>query len=141
VDCDAARVHEHHLTWAFHALASPEAVVEIPAAVLTGMAFSLPMAAFAARSEHDDGFSTVNRLLIVPLFLFSGTFFPIGELPGPLQAIARVTPLYHGVALCRSCALGHLATWSNAGHAGYLAALVAVGWYFVKRNYTRRLAR
>jgi lipooligosaccharide transport system permease protein len=129
------------IAWTFGALRSPQAVIEIPAAVLTGMAFALPMAAFAARSERDDGFSTVNRLVIVPLFLFSGTFFPIAQLPRALQVIAELTPLYHGVSLCRACATGHVGSIANLGHVAYLVAMIAIGWHFVQRNYTKRLSR
>ena len=60
----------------------------------------------------------------MPLFLFSGTFFPISQLPAALEAVARVTPLWHGVELARDCTLGHLAA-GDLGHAAYL--LVWVG--------------
>ena len=56
------------------------------------------------------------------MFLFSGTFFPISQLPTWLQAVAYVTPLYHGVALCRDLTLGQVG-WADLGHAAYLCAL------------------
>jgi lipooligosaccharide transport system permease protein len=125
---------------AFGAVHSPEAVVALPVGILTGMAFSTPMVAYAATQETIVGFSVVERLVIVPLFLFSGSFFPIAQLPGALQLVAELTPLYHGVALARACMLGHLVTLSSLGHAGYLLALVAVGAWAASRTYRARLA-
>ena len=78
----------------------------IPAAVLTGMAFAGPIAAFAATQKTPNRFATIFRFGITPLFLFSGTFFPIDTLPAFLQALAWLTPLYHGVALTRGLSLG-----------------------------------
>ena len=61
------------------------------------------------------GFSTIYRLGLIPLFLFSGTFFPVSQLPGWLQAVADATPLYHGVALCRGLVSGHLGAGPAVG--------------------------
>ena len=77
-----------------------------PAAVLTGAAFAAPVMAFSATRETDQSFIVLYRFGVVPLFLFSGTFFPISELPGWLQVAARFTPLYQGVSLCRDFVLG-----------------------------------
>ncbi len=125
----------------FGVVDSPFSLMEIVAATLLGLAFATPMAALAASLQSDGAFSTINRLLIVPLFLFSGTFFPIAELPRVLQIVAELTPLYHGVALCRSLAGGHLLLWSNLVHLIYLLALVALGVVLGKRTYSRRLER
>src|ERR1700743_2691101 len=76
---------------------------------------------------------------MVRLFLFSGTFFPISKLPGCLQPVAYVTPLWHGVALCRSLALGHVDLGSAAVHVGYLLVLALAGSVAAQRTYTRRL--
>ena len=125
----------------FGVVRSPMSIAEIVAATLLGLAFATPMAALAARFRGDEAFSTINRLLIVPLFLFSGTFFPIAQLPGPLQFVARLTPLYHGVVLCRSLSDGHLLIWSNLVHLAYLCVLATVGVAFGTRTYSRRLER
>ncbi len=124
----------------FGALVSPEAVLAVPAAVLTGLAFAAPVMAFAVTQERDSGFSVIHRLFVVPLFLFSGSFFPISQLPGFLQAVAVVTPLYHGVALCRACTLGRLWTLASLGHAAYLVALATAGWAVARVTFRRRLA-
>ena len=93
---------------AFGTVHSPLALLAVPAGVLTGLAFAAPIAAFAAGQQNDTGFSTIYRFGLIPLFLFSGTFFPITLLPGWLQPVAQATPLYHGVALCRGLVLGHV---------------------------------
>ncbi len=126
---------------AFRANSLPRALFEIPAATLTGLGFAVPMAALSAHIKNDAAFSTINRLLIVPLFLFSGTFFPLAQLPGSLQVLARFTPLYHGVTLCRALGSGQLMTLTNLGHVAYLATMVAAGVVFARKTYTRRLSR
>lgn len=109
------------------------------AAALTGMAFATPVAAFAATQEKDAGFSTLYRIVLVPLFLFSGTFFPVAELPGWLQPVADATPLYHGVALCRGLVLGGLSGWAALAHVAYLAGLAAAGYVAAGVTYRHRL--
>ena len=86
----------------FGVIYSPWAVLALPAAVLTGMAFAGPVSAFAATQDKDSSFSTLYRFAIIPMFLFSGTFFPVfGQLPTWLEIVAYCLPLYHGVSLCR----------------------------------------
>ena len=62
------------------------------------MAFAAPIAAFAATQNNDIGFSALYRFGLIPLFLFSGTFFPVTQLPGMAPGGGRATPLFHGVA-------------------------------------------
>jgi lipooligosaccharide transport system permease protein len=90
----------------FGAAASWQIVLAIPAAVLTGMAFAGPIAAFSATQYTPNRFATIFRFGITPLFLLSGTFYPLDNLPAILQALAWLTPLYHGVALTRGLSLG-----------------------------------
>ena len=90
----------------FGAATSALIVLAIPAAVLTGMAFAAPIAAFSATQKNPDRFATIFRFVITPLFLLSGTFYPLASLPAVLQALAWLTPLYHGVALTRGLSLG-----------------------------------
>jgi lipooligosaccharide transport system permease protein len=115
------------------------AVLAVPAAVLTGLAFSALMTAFSASQETDNAFSLVYRMGVIPLFLFSGTFFPLSQLPSWLQLLARLTPLYHGVALCRGLVLGNLGLADGLAHAGYLLAMVAVGVAWGRRTYPARM--
>jgi lipooligosaccharide transport system permease protein len=123
---------------AFGVVYSPWAVLALPAGVLTGVAFAAPVSAFAATQDKDVAFSTLYRFAIIPMFLFSGTFFPISQLPTWLQAVAYVTPLYHGVALCRDLTLGYVG-WADLGHVAYLAALTFVGYAVGRRTFARRL--
>jgi lipooligosaccharide transport system permease protein len=123
----------------FGAAASPLAVLALPAALLTGMAFAAPITAFAARLDNDTGFSGLQRFLILPMFLFSGTFFPVSQLPAFFEWLAYVTPLWHGVALSRGLALGTLEAALAAAHVGYLLLWFAVGVALASRSYRRRL--
>jgi lipooligosaccharide transport system permease protein len=123
----------------FGAIRSPEAIAALPAAVLTGLAFSAPIEAWTVTRTKDTSLAVVFRFGLIPLFLFSGTFFPITQLPGWIQPIAYVTPLWHGVALCRGLSLG-TATWPDALlHAGYLIVVLAAGIWTGNRTYARRL--
>jgi lipooligosaccharide transport system permease protein len=127
----------------FGAVASPLIVVAIPLATLTGLAFATPIAAYAATRNTMNSFNYIFRFLITPLFLFSGTFFPIEQLPGPIQSFAWLTPLSHGVALTRSAALGTL--FDNPAATGLhlvvLLAFIAAGVVACLVAFRRRLAK
>ena len=118
---------------------SPAIVLAIPAAVLTGLAFATPIAAFSSRLKRTEYFSVLFRFVITPLFLFSGTFFPVEQLPSFLQPIAVLTPLYHGVALTRGLALETIGPLEIAIHGGYLVILAVVGAVLFDRLLARRL--
>ena len=124
---------------AFGGIHSPLAILALPACVLIGVAFAGPMAAYAATRDRDGAFVPVMRFGIVPMFLFSGTFFPISQLPVGIQWIAYCTPLWHGVDLCRTLCLGTAAWWPSIGHVLYLCAWFAVGTWLSERAFTRRL--
>jgi lipooligosaccharide transport system permease protein len=124
---------------AFGAARSPAVIVALPAAVLTGLAFAAPVEAWAITRNKDSGFAVVYRFVLIPLFLFSGTFFPITQLPAWIRPVAYLTPLWHGVALCRGISLGTLTAGSAVLHVGYLAAFVAAGLLAGQRTYRRRL--
>jgi lipooligosaccharide transport system permease protein len=124
---------------AFGTVHSALAILALPVGVLTGMAFAAPIAAFAATQQNDTGFSTIYRFGLIPLFLFSGTFFPIAQLPGWLQPIAQATPLYHGVALSRGLVLGHIDLAAATVHLAYLVGLTVVGFVLALGTYRRRL--
>ncbi len=123
----------------FGTIHSAWAVLLLPAAVLTGVAFAAPVAAWAVTLKHETPFNYMFRFGAVPMMLFSGTFFPVTQLPGWLQPLAYATPLYHGVALCRGLSLGGLSVGGAAIHVAYLAALAAVGLWAGARTYRRRL--
>lgn len=124
---------------AFGATTSWEAVAILPVGILTGAAFATPLAAFAATQDTDGPFSLVFRLGVVPLFLFSGVFFPLSQLPVGLRILADVTPLWNGVALCRPLASGQVTWAALAGHLTYLIAVSAVGVALARHTFRRRL--
>lgn len=130
------------VTWLFGAVQSPLAVLAVPVATLTGLAFATPITAFAATQKTMNNFSYLFRFGITPLFLFSGTFFPIEQLPAVIQPLAWLTPLYHGVALCRSLALGTLAAdpLGAAIHLAVLLAFTVAGLALALVTFERRLA-
>jgi lipooligosaccharide transport system permease protein len=124
---------------AFGTVQSAWAILALPAGVLTGLAFGAPMAAFSATQDKDTAFSTTYRFVVIPLFLFSGTFFPISQLPVALQYLAYATPLFHGVALCRDLTLGQVHLWVDLGHAAYLSIWLGVGYLLCRHTFAKRL--
>jgi lipooligosaccharide transport system permease protein len=127
----------------FGAAQSPLVVLAIPAAVLTGLAFAAPIAAFSATQKTPDRFSAIFRFGITPLFLFSGTFFPLTSLPTVLQPLAWLTPLYHGVALTRGLSLGTIVDDPAFAvvHLIALVGFIALGTWALLRTMERRLVR
>ncbi len=125
---------------AFGAIRSPWAVACLPAAVLTGLAFAAPLDAFAVtQKKNDQAFNVIFRFGMIPLFLFSGTFFPITQLPAWIRPLAYATPLWHGVALCRALSLGTADLAGALGHIGYLVLVAVAGLLAGQRTYRRRL--
>jgi lipooligosaccharide transport system permease protein len=124
----------------FGAITTPMALLAWPAAILTGLAFGMPMAAWTASRRDPTSFPNIFRFVITPLFLFSGTFFPIERLPEAIQPLAWLTPLYHGVALTRDLALGgQLDLPLLLLHTGVLVGLVALGAALALRTFHKRL--
>jgi lipooligosaccharide transport system permease protein len=114
-------------------------VLAMPAALLTGIAYAAPITAFAATQETDTAFPLIMRLGVIPSYLFSGTFFPVSQLPRALRAVAEVTPLWHGVDLCRSLSLGRATLLGSIGHVAYLCAFVVASLALARRTLTKRL--
>jgi lipooligosaccharide transport system permease protein len=125
---------------ALGAVPSPWGVLAVPFATLGGLAFAAPLAAYAAAQDSDVSFPIVFRLVVVPMFLFSGTFFPIDQLPDALQPIARLTPLWHSVELCRGATTGTLGLVEALVHVTVLCGFVAVGSSYGIRTFRSRLA-
>jgi lipooligosaccharide transport system permease protein len=128
---------------AFGAAHSPLVVLGIPVAVLTGMSFAAPIAAFSATQRTPAKFNVIFRFGITPLFLFSGTFFPIESLPEFLRPVAWLSPLWHGVDLTRGLVLGTLDDQPAVmlAHLAILVAIVVVGSWATIRTVERRLVR
>ena len=123
------------------AFVSPLAVLAPLAALLCGLAFGSVLAAITSSVEGDEWLAAIFRFGLVPLFLFSGTFFPISQLPLLLEALAWATPLWHGVALCRSLATDDIDPVLTAVHIAYLVVLTAVGASLTVRAQREKLRR
>jgi len=124
----------------FGIVRSPVAILAMPVAVLIGTAFSSCLVAFTATQRNDVGFSAIFRFVINPLFLFSGTFFPLSNLPDQVQWVAWLTPLFHGVQLIRGLVLDNL-SWAAAPiHLAYLLAMLVIGVLLADRTLRRRMA-
>jgi lipooligosaccharide transport system permease protein len=126
----------------FGGVVSPWAILVIPVAILTGLAFS-PIAAYSASIYEDRGqFNIVNRLIVMPLTLFSGTVFPLAQLPIFLQWIGWISPIWHGSELARQFSYGPTEPfWLSLVHVAYLVALAVVGWRITVHITVKRLAR
>lgn len=130
--------------WIFGAVPSPATGwIAILAGVGAGLAFGIPLMAYAGSIEDDKGqFALVQRFLFMPMFLFSGTFYPLETLPGWLQWIGWISPLWHGAQI------GRVATYGAAVDAGllavhvaYLLVLCVVGYLWGRRVFIERLAK
>ncbi len=115
------------------------AVMAVPVAILTSLAFAAPLSGYASGCETDESFSLIMRLGIVPLFLFSGTFFPVSQLPDAVQPLAWLSPLWHGVEPARGFTTGDIDWAITAVHLAVLAGLVLAGWRWGTGRFTRRL--
>jgi lipooligosaccharide transport system permease protein len=120
-------------------IVSPWVILAVPAALLIGFAFgAVAMAATSFMRTWQD-FDLV-QLVILPLFLFSGTFYPIDAYPETLRVLVQLTPLYQGVDLLRSLVIGHL-DWSLLIHVAYLAIMGIIGLMIVARRLDKLLLK
>jgi len=120
-------------------LRSPLAVLTIPAALLEGFAFAAVGMATTTFLRSWQDFDLM-QLILLPMFLFSATFYPLDVYPEALRIVVQLTPLYHAVALLRSLALGAL----DAGllvHVAYLLVMGFIGLIVVSRRLDRLLLR
>lgn len=127
----------------FGAAATPGIVWSVPIGVVTGIAFSAPIAAFMSTQRDTSAWNNIWRFGITPLFLFSGTFFPIDRLPEVIRPLAWALPLWHGVDLARSAALGTLGQEPllAAAHAAFLLIVAALGTWAMVVMFRRQLER
>ncbi|MGY2873757.1 lipooligosaccharide transport system permease protein [Marmoricola sp. URHA0025 HA25] len=117
----------------------PGVVGAFLAQLLVGMAFAAPVYALSAALKDESGYALVFRLGMIPMFLFSGAFFPVANLDAWMEALAKLTPLWHGVDLTRMLVLGEVDGSRALVHIAYLAALTLVGWVLATRLLHRRL--
>jgi lipooligosaccharide transport system permease protein len=123
----------------FGAVSMSRAPLLVPIALLVAVAFATPAAAWAVTVTRPSQLNAMFRFVILPLYMFSGTFFPIEQLPTWLRPVIWATPLWHGVDLCRTVALGTATLAGTLIHIGYLSAMAIVGLFVARRNYRRKL--
>ena len=126
---------------AFGAVRSPAAAADLVVGPLVGLAFAAPVCAYSVHARTDQTFAVIFRLVMLPLFLFSGTFFPVSQLPVTLRYVTYALPLWHGVQLSCDLYAGRIDGPADLGHLAYLVAFIAAGALLARHSYRRRLAR
>ncbi|WBB60782.1 ABC transporter permease [Streptomyces sp. WMMC500] len=111
----------------------------VGAAALTGVAFAAPMAAWAVGVRRPASLDSVFRFVVMPLYMLSGTFFAVDQLPAAVRPLAWVTPLWHGVDLCRTVSLGTDRPAMTIVHVCCLVALTVAGCAAGRVTYRRQL--
>ncbi|HEX6501375.1 MAG TPA: ABC transporter permease [Micromonosporaceae bacterium] len=127
------------ITTVFGAVHSWWALLIPLVAGLLGAAVSIPVFAFAAAVERDGYFPLLFRFVVIPMSLFAGVFFPIAMLPLGLRWLAYISPLWHGVEVCRALTFGVGHVWPIVGHLAYLALWAVTGFWMAWLAYRRRL--
>jgi len=118
------------------------AVLAVPAAVLGALCFACPCAGFAMSRENDFAFGALLRLVVMPLAMFSGSFFPVSQLPAWLRTGVLLSPLYHSIELCRAAMTGHARSAAAvAAHVAFLVVVIVGTSVLARRSFRRRLAR
>ena len=125
---------------AFGAAGGASGLLMIPIGALTGLACAVWVLALGAWMRSEGGaFNVVFRFVLIPMTLFSGSFFPITEIPLAIRWLAWLSPLWHGNELARGAALGGLEFWPAVGHLVYVIALLAAGYLVARHRYRVRL--
>lgn len=115
-------------------------VIALLVVVLMGLAHAAPIMGLSARLKSESGFSLIFRLGLMPMMLFSGAFFPVSQL-GAIAWLAYLTPIWHGVDLCRMLTTGTVSGWEALGHVAYIVAWLAIGWWYAVSGFRKRLAQ
>lgn len=129
--------------WAFGAITPDTIPVLLVSAIFAGLAFASAMLAATSFVKQDDGFfALVGRFIIAPMFMFSGTFYPLENLPIYLQWIGWVSPVWHATDIGRALSYGHsVSSGLMTIHFAYLAVMLVGGLYIGTRQFNRRLAK
>lgn len=122
------------------AIPLPTGALLVPIALLLGVA-ALPIAAWVGAQREDRGqLNVVERFVVMPLLLFSGTYYPLETLPQPLQALGRASPVWHAVELGRAASYGHeLSSGALPLHLAVLALYALTGAVLAERIFRKRL--
>lgn len=127
------------IAWVFGAMPLGRGLLALGPATLTGAATTAVVSAFMATRKHDMALSGLFRFVIVPLFLFSGAFFPLSELPAAAEPLGRINPIWHGVELTRAVTLGLPTTWSWGAHLAVLLVVLLAGVVWGLLSFARVL--
>lgn len=122
----------------FGLLRSPLFLLVPLVAVLGGVMFTVLGLSYTVRLRYMDQLTFMFTLGITPMYLFSGIFFPLDNMPAWLQAAAWVSPLFHLVEVVRALILG-APSWLTLAHLGWIVALTALVWGLPSRVLRRRL--
>jgi lipooligosaccharide transport system permease protein len=114
-------------------------IAAVPVGALTGLCFAMPFAAWVATRRSDVSFPVLMRFGIIPMFLFGGAFYPVDQLPPSIEFAARLTPIFHGIELCRGLVLGGLDLATGLLHLGVLILVIAVSTAIATVTFDRRL--
>ncbi|MFA9444859.1 ABC transporter permease [Egicoccus sp. AB-alg6-2] len=126
---------------AFGAMTPGRGLLAAVPAVATAAGFCAVISAFTAQLRTDQGLAAIQRFLVMPLFLFAGTFFPVSQLPDHVEWLAWFVPLWHGVELARALALGTSPAGPWVLHVGVVAGFLAIGVLLSVASFQRRLHR
>ena len=119
---------------------SPWGLLMVPAALLVAAAFAAAGLAGTSFLRTVNDFDVPMGLVVMPMFLFSGTFFPVSFYPWPIQVFMQATPLYHGISLIRGLSLGTVG-WAQAWDVAYLAIFFAICMWIAMRQMERKLIK
>ena len=123
----------------FGLVRTPLVLLTLPGALLIGFAFAaVGMAATSFMRSWQD-FDLI-QLVILPMFLFSGTFFPLDAVPDGVRLLIQLTPLYHGVDLLRTLSVGVVGP-ATLVHVGYLTVMGLIGLAIVSRRLDKLLLK
>jgi lipooligosaccharide transport system permease protein len=123
----------------FGAFSWPRGMAAVPVVLLCGLAYATPVMAFSGALERETALAGLFRFGMLPMFLLSGTFFPLTQLPEWLQRLAQLVPLWHAIELVRGITLAVPSPWPWAWHLVYLGAWLTIGAVLAFRVFQRRL--
>ncbi|WP_052462353.1 ABC transporter permease [Nigerium massiliense] len=128
---------------AFGAWGSPASVLAVPIGIVAGLAMFTPLMAYSATLESEGlQFNFITRLIVMPMFLFAGTFFPLEAMPVYLRWIGWVSPMWHGTQLSRVASFGlDVPGWLIGVHVAFLVGCAAAGLWCADRTFARRLVK
>ena len=126
----------------FGAIGIESLFVLVVAAIFAGISFAAVMLAVTSFVKQDDGFyAIVGRFVIAPMFMFSGTFYPLDSLPIYLQWIGWISPVWHATNLGRNLSYGlEVEPWLLAVHVLFLGALLVVSMIVATKKFNARLS-